>query len=46
MRSLLDVNVLLALIDQARARQWLAAEFSLGWASCDADHLGRDGPSG
>ncbi len=39
MRSLLDVNVLLALldadhVDHARARAWLAAEIGAGWASC------------
>ena len=39
MRSLLDVNVLLALLDaehehHERARDWLAAEIDGGWASC------------
>lgn len=39
MRSLLDVNVLLALldadhVDHVRARQWLALERSHGWATC------------
>lgn len=39
MRALLDVNVLLALLDQdhidhRRARAWLEAEVSAGWASC------------
>ena len=39
MRALLDVNVLLALfdtdhVDHGRAREWLAAEISCGWASC------------
>lgn len=38
-RSLLDVNVLLALldadhVDHARAREWLAREIRAGWASC------------
>lgn len=38
-RSLLDVNVLLALldadhVDHARARAWLDAEIPSGWASC------------
>jgi uncharacterized protein len=38
-RALLDVNVLLALQDQAhihhaRAMQWLEANWQLGWASC------------
>ena len=38
-RALLDVNVLLALldrdhIDHGRARDWLTAEISYGWASC------------
>lgn len=38
-RALLDVNVLLALLDQdhidhTRARQWLEAEIDHGWASC------------
>jgi hypothetical protein len=39
MRSLLDVNVLLALLDADHvdhlvARQWLEAEIRHGWASC------------
>lgn len=39
MRALLDVNVLLALLDQghidhARARAWIETEISHGWASC------------
>lgn len=39
MRSLLDVNVLLALFDEDhvhhdRARDWLVAHASDGWASC------------
>lgn len=39
MRALLDINVLLALLDadhldHARAREWVSAEISLGWASC------------
>lgn len=39
MRSLLDVNVLIALLDadhaeHRTARQWLAAEIQHGWASC------------
>ena len=38
-RALLDVNVLLALldgdhVDHGRARDWLTAEISSGWASC------------
>lgn len=38
-RSLLDVNVLLALldsdhVDHARARDWLDEEITSGWASC------------
>jgi len=38
-RSLLDVNVLLALLDSDhadhdRAREWLNAEIGQGWASC------------
>ncbi|MFD3706345.1 TA system VapC family ribonuclease toxin [Nocardia sp. NPDC058658] len=38
-RALLDVNVLLALLDQdhvdhARAREWLETEIDHGWASC------------
>ena len=39
MRALLDINVLLALLDQqhvhhGRARNWLEAESAAGWASC------------
>ena len=39
MRALLDVNVLIALLDQghvhhAVARDWLAANIGQGWASC------------
>ena len=39
MRALLDVNVLLALLDadhlhHARARDWLLAHATSGWASC------------
>lgn len=39
MRALLDVNVLLALldsdhVDHKRAREWIEAEISHGWASC------------
>ncbi len=39
MRSLLDVNVLLALFDSdhsdhPRAREWLSGEIDQGWASC------------
>ncbi len=39
MRSLLDVNMLLALldsdhVDHRRARAWLGAEIAGGWASC------------
>lgn len=39
MRALLDVNVLIALLDQdhamhERARNWLAANIRAGWASC------------
>lgn len=38
-RALLDINVLLALLDQdhvdhRRAREWLTAEITYGWASC------------
>lgn len=38
-RSLLDVNVLLALldpdhVDHSTAREWLSAEIGHGWASC------------
>jgi toxin-antitoxin system PIN domain toxin len=39
MRALLDVNVLVALLDQQhvhhrRARNWLEGESTAGWASC------------
>lgn len=39
MRSLVDVNVLLALLDRdhvdhERARSWIADEIEAGWASC------------
>ena len=39
MRALLDINVLLALLDQQhihhrRARDWLERERAAGWASC------------
>ena len=39
MRALLDVNALIALLDQdhtlhARARDWLEAHARTGWASC------------
>lgn len=39
MRALLDVNVLIALLDQdhldhARVRRWLTAEIRHGWSSC------------
>lgn len=39
MRALLDVNVLLALLDEEhddhdRARTWLGSEVAHGWASC------------
>lgn len=39
MRALLDVNVLIAMLDQAhighaRAMHWLAQHIHLGWASC------------
>lgn len=38
-RALLDINVLLALLDQdhaehQRARAWMSAEIANGWASC------------
>lgn len=38
-RALLDINVLLALldsdhVDHGRARDWVSAEISHGWASC------------
>ena len=39
MRALFDVNVLIALLDQAhihhlRAREWLVSNIGAGWASC------------
>jgi toxin-antitoxin system PIN domain toxin len=39
MRSLLDINVLLALldaghVDHRRAREWISGEIRHGWASC------------
>jgi toxin-antitoxin system PIN domain toxin len=39
MRALLDVNVLIALLDQdhvhhGRAREWLVGHSAAGWASC------------
>jgi toxin-antitoxin system PIN domain toxin len=39
MRALLDINVLIALLDadhvhHGRARTWLEAEISRGWATC------------
>lgn len=45
MRALLDVNVLIALLDEAhvhhaRARRWLAANVEQGWASCPLTQLG------
>lgn len=45
MRSLLDVNVLIALLDAAHvhhalARRWLAANVDQGWASCPLTQLG------
>ena len=44
-RSLLDVNVLIALFDQQhvfhqRARDWLTAEIEHGWASCPITQSG------
>jgi toxin-antitoxin system PIN domain toxin len=45
MRALLDVNVLIALLDEAhvhhhRARGWLADNIDSGWASCPLTQLG------
>ena len=45
MRALLDVNVLIALLDQAhvhhqRARDWLIANIQHGWASCPTTQNG------
>lgn len=45
MRALLDVNVLIALLDDAhvhhrRARDWLGAHIGAGWASCAITQLG------
>jgi len=45
MRALLDVNVLIALLDQAHvhhapATRWLAANIASGWASCAMTQLG------
>lgn len=45
MRSLLDVNVLLALLDSAhvhhvRARDWFVSQASNGWASCPISQNG------
>lgn len=45
MRSLLDINVLLALldadhVDHLNARAWLASEIQHGWSSC---HLTQNG---
>lgn len=45
MRALLDVNVLIALLDEAhvhhqRAKRWLAANIERGWASCPLTQLG------
>ena len=45
MRSLLDVNVLIALLDAAHvhqglARRWLTANVEEGWASCPLTQLG------
>lgn len=45
MRALLDVNVLIALLDEAHvhhraAGQWLAANIDQGWASCPLTQLG------
>jgi uncharacterized protein len=44
-RALLDVNVLIALLDRdhthhRRARRWLDAEISHGWASCGLTQAG------
>jgi toxin-antitoxin system PIN domain toxin len=45
MRALLDVNVLIALLDEAhvhhvRAGRWLAENIEFGWASCPLTQLG------
>lgn len=45
MRALLDVNVLIALLDEAhvhhlRARRWLSDNIERGWASCPLTQLG------
>lgn len=45
LRALLDVNVLIALLDEAHvhhasARAWLSANISSGWASCPITQLG------
>jgi toxin-antitoxin system PIN domain toxin len=45
MRSLLDVNVLIALLDSdhmfhRRAREWLETAIGAGWASCPITHTG------
>ncbi len=45
MRALLDVNVLIALLDDAHAhhglaRQWLGDNVARGWASCALTQLG------
>jgi hypothetical protein len=44
-RALLDVNVLIALLDEAHvhhglAREWLGANVQQGWASCPLTQLG------
>lgn len=45
MRSLLDINVLIALLDSAhvhhwQATEWLGGEIENGWASCPITQLG------
>jgi predicted nucleic acid-binding protein len=45
MRALLDVNVLIALLDEAHvhhvlAGRWLAGNIESGWASCPLTQLG------
>lgn len=45
MRSLLGINVLLALLDRdhldhTRARSWLEAEIGAGWSSCPITEIG------
>ncbi len=45
MKSLLDANVLIALLDEAHvrhavARQWLSENIEAGWASCPLTQLG------